>query len=182
MISRYVVRFERNILPAIPPIVVLIALGVYGIVSWAQSTERWRGWRSVAMVTGVVLVLSIPALAKTLDDARRYSGDHRAEAQAWINGNAQPGSRVVVDAYSPWVDPGRLDVVGVGFVLTSEAIDDSQSDYIILTRGGSGRFLAEPARYPDQVKRFDQFLSDHCEVAVFTGYEDITIYARECQQ
>jgi 4-amino-4-deoxy-L-arabinose transferase-like glycosyltransferase len=182
LISRYVVRFERNMLPAIAPLVILVALGMYGIVSWLRSTERWRGRRSVIAAAGVLLILSIPALLQMVDDARRYSGDHRAQAQAWIDENVQPGSRVIVDAYSPWVDPGKFDVVGVGFVLTSEALEDSESDYIVLTRGGSGRFLAEPERYEDQVGRFDRFLDGHCEVAAFTGYEDITIYARECRK
>ncbi len=182
LVSRYVVRFERNMLPAIPPLIVLIALGVYGVVTWLQSTGRWRGWRSVVVVVGLLCVLAIPAVARTLDDARRYSGDHRADAQAWIDENVEDGSRVIVDAYSPWVDSGRFDVVGVGLVLTSEALNDSESDYIILTGGGSGRFLAEPERYAEQVDRFDLFRGTHCEVAAFTGYEDITIYARECRE
>jgi hypothetical protein len=81
--------------------------------------------------------------------------DQKAQSYAWVQANVPTGATVVVDPYSPFVDPSKWHVVvlraqtagGVSYpawyVLQNPvALRAAHPDVVITTTAGSGRYLA----------------------------------------
>ncbi len=179
MLFRFTVRFDRNLLPIVAPLLILTALGT---MNSYDILRRRSGRAAVAAVimAAVLAVMAIPGLWQLAQDTEKYSGDHRAEARSWFAANASFGSTVVVDAYSPWTDPSRFDVISDGLVLRNDRVFDVAPDMVILTQRGSGRFTADPERYPEQVERYKRLLDEYCVVQRFGGHEAVEFLSRDC--
>jgi hypothetical protein len=182
-VSRYTVRFTRTLLPAIPPLLVLVALGAFG--AWILTTRLigdrplLRAAAAAGLAVAVVLTAWAP-LQLTITKGRNLHVDSRQEAREWIDENVEDDARIVLEAYTPWVDPARFDVHPVSFALRSEEPSDPSMQYLVLTRVGSGRFLRAPDAYPAENQRYEAWLQDWCEVATFGGLEPVTVYSRAC--
>lgn len=182
-ITFFVVRFDRHVLLALPAIAVTIGLGVAGLVvvlrerlvSWAKVDARvW-----LAVVGAVMMLGLLIPVAGTASDGARYSSDERAGAREWIHQSLPADSTVLVDAYSPFVDPERFEITAVSFAATAGG-DSGQYAYVVIAEQGSGRFLADPSAYPDQAAGFEERLGDFCEVAYFPGPPWIRVLAQDC--
>jgi 4-amino-4-deoxy-L-arabinose transferase-like glycosyltransferase len=169
LLLRYVVRFDRNLLPAIPPLTIAVALGLWG--AWVLLQERSK--RPVALV-GLSLVVGIALIAPAaslIQDTQRYSGDHRAEARDWINESIPAGSTIARDWYSPYLDVHKYDIVEQDLLLRDNTILSARPDIVILAESGSGRFIRDPERYPEQIREYARIRSEYCIVAEFGGHE-----------
>jgi 4-amino-4-deoxy-L-arabinose transferase-like glycosyltransferase len=180
--ARYTVRFTRILLPAIPPLLVLVALGAFGV--WVQLT-RFAVTRSVRWFAGAGLAAALTLTAwaplqLTIADGRESEIDHRQAAREWIDENLEVGAVVGVEAYAPWVDPVRFDVRPMKFVLQSDIPADPSVTYLVFTRAGSGRFLLDADRYAVETQQYKSLFEDWCELASFAGPEPITVLARSC--
>ena len=182
-VAAFVVRFDRHLLPALPAIALTIGLGLSGLIAlarpwFAAHSVRWTWLR--AAVIGVVLVvgLAIP-IGRTINDAQRYSTDERAAAREWIDASIPIGSTILVDAYSPFVDPDRFEATGVSFSATAGG-EASHYEYVTVAEQGSGRFLADPSAYPRQVASYAERFDSFCEIASFPGPPWIKVLSRDC--
>jgi hypothetical protein len=176
LLLAFFVRFERNLLPAIAPLLLAAALGVWGL--WQVLADRNLSRNAAAVVTAVVVIAAtaIP-LIQLVDDMDRYSGDHRAEARTWINSNIPSGATIVRDVYSPYLDDDRYRLVGKGLLLGDEEVFDTGIDYIVFTDRGSGRFVDDPDRYPIEMERYERLRRDFCVVRAFGGFEPSVVFA-----
>jgi hypothetical protein len=111
--------------------------------------------------------------------AELHTVDSRETARVWIEDNLPPGSRIAVESYSPFVDPNRFAVQGIGqmFDHPPDWYQDQGLEYLVFSQGMFGRFLQEPGKYPDQVAAYDQLFETFELVRTFTdgGYE-VRIY------
>jgi hypothetical protein len=152
LLSSVVVRFERNLLPLVPALAVLVVVG--GLAIWDRARVRW----GTPATTGLSVVL-VAALGWTLygtaGELHNSLSDQKAQAFAWIQANVPAGDTVVLDPFSPYVDPSRWHVVvlpqrtvgGVTYpqwyVLENPpALHAAHPDVVVETNAGSGRYLA----------------------------------------
>jgi 4-amino-4-deoxy-L-arabinose transferase-like glycosyltransferase len=155
-LAGWAIRFQTYLLPILPFVAVL---GGHGVVQVWRLASRDRA-RSVAWV--VLLTLG---LGYQLIGAARYSQlltaeDARTTALRWIEANVPPGSRLVREGYTPHVPADRYRVTELW-----RAIDQDPSwyraeyvDYVVLGNLMYGRFYADPARYAEQVAKYDRLL------------------------
>jgi 4-amino-4-deoxy-L-arabinose transferase-like glycosyltransferase len=152
VLSSVTVRFERNLLPLVPALALLVVLG--GLAIWDGA--RTRGGRPA--LTGLVAV-GVLALAWTLygtaGELHNSLSDQKAQSYAWVQANVPHGATVVVDPYSPFVDPAKWHVVvlraatvdGIAYpawyvLQNPRALRAADPDVVITTSAGSGRYLA----------------------------------------
>jgi hypothetical protein len=170
-ISHYTVHFERNLLPLEGPLLVLAAVGFWQAVDWLRDLgprlriDLWTRWVGAV---GCTIVVLIPFL-HSATDAARLTHDERRSAQVWIAKHVPPGDSVVLEAWSPWVDPTKYRVVGENVVgdLPIPWFAQRKIDYIVVTERQFGQLLSDPHYAAEYKTLFASFPT----VAVFnTGH------------
>jgi len=184
VIAMFVLRFERHVLPALPAVAVAVGLGL------SVLTSQLRGWtadRSVlfgrlvtAAITAILVAFAFGPMATTISDGDRFSSDERADVRAFVDALPR-GSRVLVDAYSPFVGPETFAVTSTGFVAT-DGRDPAGYDYVTVAEQGSGRFLQNPDTGLLRDTDFGGRFADFCEIAFFPGPPWQRVLAKDCAQ
>jgi 4-amino-4-deoxy-L-arabinose transferase-like glycosyltransferase len=101
MVSRFVVRFERNMVPLLPFLAVgggwLIDIGARALTKRFERSHMWSG---VVTALGVALLLCLPLAASIMFDRALSQIDHREIAGKWLEQNIEPGSKIAIEHYS----------------------------------------------------------------------------------
>ena len=180
IVSQMVTRNARTIMLIVPFLGLLTAIVVVELCEWLERTGRVkRSAVVVALLAFVFLMLAIPARETIAADLRLSRSDGRETARQWIAANVPPGSRIALEAYSPYVD--RQKFVAQGFYGLPEHLPEWYAaqgfEYLVLSEGAYGRYFADPTRYPDQVKQYDQFFARYPLTARFDDNDwEIRIY------
>ncbi|MGD8474194.1 MAG: glycosyltransferase family 39 protein [Anaerolineae bacterium] len=114
MAARFVVRFERNMVPLLP----FLAIGGGWLItviadSAAQRFERPRQLSTIVTVLLVFLVLALPLIAAISFDLGLTRIDHRELAGQWVEENIESGSKIAIEHYSIPFDHDRYEVTDV---------------------------------------------------------------------
>lgn len=172
-ISRFAVRNDRTLLPALPFIVILAALLLDRLIVRA-GTVPFRGkshvWRWLALAaTGVILMWPLSSTA--VSNARLSNVDGRELARVWINNQIGRGSRIAAESYSPFLDSAQFDVKYVGRVIDERPdwYRINGFEYLVFSQGMYGRFFREPDRYQLEVSLYDTFFRVFPEIARFNA-------------
>jgi 4-amino-4-deoxy-L-arabinose transferase-like glycosyltransferase len=159
-ISSFKVHFPRNLLPGVPLLAVLGGLGV----QWVGTELSRRIPARALFIVGAVVALAFTAQravrARDWVNARQIDG--RAEARAWLEAHVAPSSRILVEAYSPWVDPARFTVLRTLFLARRSGPGAEGVDVALITPFGSGRFQAQPSQYRTEVARLEELRRKSC--------------------
>jgi hypothetical protein len=152
VLSSVTVRFERNLLPLIPALAFLVVVGALEV--WNRAVTRW-GRPARAGLTAVTVVGLAWTLYGTAGELHNSLSDQKAQSYAWVQANVPAGATVVVDPFSPYLDPAKWHVVVLSattaggvtypawFVLQNpDALRAAHPDVVITTSAGSGRYLA----------------------------------------
>jgi 4-amino-4-deoxy-L-arabinose transferase-like glycosyltransferase len=188
MISRFVVRFERNLVPLLP----FLALGggwlLDGLSSWlAYRLKRTKALSHGLAAIGVVFILALPVSASiSLDRAISYT-DLREIAGRWVEDNIESGSRIAIEHYSLPFNHTEYWVQDV-MRITDHDLDWYQQekfDILIISDGVWEVLRRDPKRYADKLTMY-QHLVDNCtllaefvpdppRIAV-AGYPTVAVY------
>jgi 4-amino-4-deoxy-L-arabinose transferase-like glycosyltransferase len=101
MVSRFIVRFERNMVPLLP----FLALGAGWLLDrlagWLarRFTRDWLFSHGVAAL-GATLILVLPAAASISFDWAISQTDLRQVAGRWIEDNVKAGSKIAIEHYA----------------------------------------------------------------------------------
>ena len=143
LVTQYV-RFDRNLLPLIPAMVLLVAAGVDSIYQiLARALPGAWGVKSVIFLALALALFARPALL-SLDEINRYHQDPRAEARVWVNEQLPRTSAraIVVDPYAPYVaEDGRAVTGSTKLILEMDRAALAQFSYLVLSRRDPGVFF-----------------------------------------
>ncbi len=175
-INQFIVRNDRTILPLLPFLHLLTALFVYDLC--AQVLELQDLSRR-ALIAGLVVFSALmvfqPAQMSVSQDLRLAQTDARDIAQVWVETNLPEGTRLVQEAYTPYLDTRRFMVQGVAAIIdhTPDWYVQNGFEYLIFSEAMYGRFYAEPDRYAQWVAMYNAFFARFPEVKRFNdnGYE-----------
>jgi 4-amino-4-deoxy-L-arabinose transferase-like glycosyltransferase len=176
-ISRFTVRNDRTLLPALAFLFLLAALAIYQLHGrLILSTSRAIRYTSTAALTALVLVIVVLMSSLSVQDALRLNTvDSRETARTWIVENLPPGTKVALESYAPFVDPERYSVQGFTWLIshTPEWYVEQGFEYLVFAEGMFGRFYAEPDRYATEIAQYEAFFERFELVRLFTdgGYE-----------
>jgi 4-amino-4-deoxy-L-arabinose transferase-like glycosyltransferase len=180
VISAPVVHFERNLMPVLPALLAVAAV-VASEAARRIATERNVSFPAVVVVIAL-LVAAWPAFF-ALRDSVKATHDPRTEARAWIETNVPPKSRIMVESYSPYVNPGRYRVVVVGSTLLSrQERVGLDLDAAIITSRGSNLQRAGTAMQAHARETRNALEHKACDIVSFNhGVDRIEILRFRCQ-
>jgi 4-amino-4-deoxy-L-arabinose transferase-like glycosyltransferase len=178
-ISSFAVRNDRTAIPITP---FLYMFGVQFLVALWQSRwgdSRWRQVRRVVVAGIIAFMLVRSGVAVYQDTIRLVTVDSRETSRVWIGREIAAGSRFAIESYSPYIDPGRYQLIGVEKLIDHDLgwYRAQQVDYVVASTGMYGRFLDEPAKYRPQLMAYSNIFSSWKLVRLFDdgGYE-VRIY------
>lgn len=175
LISSFVVRNDRTLLPALPFVVILAALLLDHLIVCAAtmpfSVRRHLSRGLLLAATGVVLAWPLSSAA--VSNARLSNVDGRELARVWINSQIRQGSRIAAESYSPFLDPAQFEVKYVSRIIDEEPdwYRINGFEYLVFSQGMYGRFFREPNRYQLEVSSYDSFFKTFTEIARFNANE-----------
>ncbi len=180
-VSAPIVRFERNLTPLLPAL--LVAAAIVGIEAFEWARARFRD-ANVVRVVGALLAIVVVAWPAVfaVRDANGALTDYKAAARSWIDQHVPAQSRVVIDSYSPWVDPRQYKLFAGGEVLRDASrVHSEDPDAVVVTAAGSGRYLQGYDRDQEVVDAFASLKSSACQQAEFNkGPSRIWVFRLEC--
>jgi Dolichyl-phosphate-mannose-protein mannosyltransferase len=161
LISFQEVHFARNLLPVMPALAMLA--GFSAAVAIDQLVRLRRPVSTVLAAGSGALVVAGLVLA-TMTAARvpqQLEERPRFEALRWLDAHIPAGSRVVIESYGPYIEPGQYRVTSVRY-LTRQPRIPSDAAAIVVAELGSGRFLSQPQLYHDEVAQYRLLRSRYC--------------------
>lgn len=190
MISRFVVRFERNLVPLLPYFAVAggwlvceISDGVAGLLG------RWKPlqWSRLATVLSVALLTGLPLVAGILFDIAISRPDLREDAGKWVEGNIPPGTGIAIEHYSVPFNHTEYRVQDVLRISDHDLAWYSQDglNILIVSDGVWELLLRQPEAYAEKVSAYQSLTSGSTLLAEFipdppdlvvAGYPTVAIY------
>ena len=183
LISTYTVRNERTILPLLP---LMAALGGMALARAHAKLSQVHHLTQTVQRLLVLTVLAItlgPSLVETVAADRRLARqDTQTMAREWIVAHIPPGARVAGEAYTAVLHSGEYETVYV-----DSAIDHPRTwyceqgvEYLMMSEVAHGRFFADPARYPTQVRDYERLKAElelvHEARGPFLAYPELSVY------
>ncbi|MGD9046660.1 MAG: glycosyltransferase family 39 protein [Anaerolineae bacterium] len=188
VISRFIVRFERNLVPLLP----FLALGGGWLLDagsdWLRQRLKWSqlGGNMLAILATALLVV-LPLIASVSFDRALSQTDHRESAGQWVEAHIQPGSRIAIEHYSVPFDYDRYhveDVIRMG----DHDLDwyrQEGFEVLIVSDGIWEVLRQQPEFYADEVAAYDALSTNGTLLAEFVpqpagivvaGYPTVGIY------
>jgi len=183
VISSATARNARTFLPLIPFLALSAACLLWSVIDLAWSARKANRLGVVTFVGAVAIVLGTITwpVARSVQDAQGLATiDSRETARAWIEANLPQGSRIALEAYSPYADPNRFQVQGV-VRLSDQNLEwylSEDVDYLVFSQGMFARFFAEPDLYAAEIARYEALFTTFTPVKIFAdGDYEIRIYS-----
>lgn len=167
VISTQAVRNERTALLLLPSCAVLAAFGLALLFDRnggeAAPGTAWSRWRTPLVVAGVaVLVLQALHLRQAFDTREStYEASRR-----WIEQHVPAGAPVLIEMYSPWVDPEVHEVTAVTTLAGAEV---PPGGFVVASEAMYERYLDEPNRFPAHAGAYQALFDELNTVAVIEG-------------
>ncbi|HEU5421970.1 MAG TPA: glycosyltransferase family 39 protein [Nitrolancea sp.] len=147
--SRYVVRFDRQLIPILP----FLAIIGGRWLGWLPPL-RWRpAWAVRAGVAALLLAaFAVPLVQAARLDAETAKPDLRYAARDWIRANLPAGVVIAREWYTPPVDElGDKDIYLRAVYEQSLAWYRQRGvQYLVVSEFMYGRYLTEPEQYPQE--------------------------------
>jgi 4-amino-4-deoxy-L-arabinose transferase-like glycosyltransferase len=162
-ISSFVVRNDRTFLPLTPFLFLLAASFMVHLLSKATGSQpRILKQVSISVLACLFITSIIMLTSKTIMDTIRLTTvDSRVTARIWIKKKLPPGVHIAIEPYSPFVEPTRFFVLGVGMMIDHEPewYIENGFDYLVFSQGLYGRFYREPDKYGKEVALYNNFFN-----------------------
>jgi hypothetical protein len=175
-VNLYQVHFDATILPAIPFLFAAAALFLVEVYNFLIHQFSQQSAASPMALGALVIVLALPMLSMTVaNDTRLLLPDGRDTAREWIDANLPVGSRIALEAYSPYVNRQHFMVEGFEGLIDHppEWYAQNGFEYLVFSYGTYGRYYESASRYPEYIRQYEAFFARFPEAKRFNdgGYE-----------
>ena len=188
MVSRFIVRFERNMVPLLP----FLAIGGGWLIDKGASFLARRLTRSqllsnVLAVSGAALLICLPLVASISLDRALSQTDHRELAGQWVEENITEGSKIAIEHYSIPFDYDQYQVEDI-IRASDHELDWYQQEgfeILIISDGVWEILRREPEIYADKLDTLADITSNSILLTEFVpeppgiavaGYPTVEVY------
>lgn len=188
MVSRFVVRFERNMVPLLP----FLAIGGGWLLDAAarllvRRVRRLRVPYGVFAALGAALLICLPLAAGILFDSSLGQVDHREVAGQWVENNVERGSKIAIEHYSIPFDYDQYEVEDVIRISDHDLAWYQQEgfDVLIVSDGVWEVLRRQQEHYADKLQALANLTSNGVLLAEFapappclvvSGYPTVEVY------
>ncbi len=188
MVSRFVVRFERNMVPLLPFLAVGGGWLLDRLVRWlARRLKRGQAVSHGLALLGAVLILALPLAASLSFDATISKTDLRQVAGEWLVDNVESGSKIAIERYSIPFDHSGYWVQDVVRISDHDLnwYQQENFDILVVSDGVWEVLRRQPEIYAGQLAVYDQIAENCTLLAEFVpeppavavaGYPTVDIY------
>jgi 4-amino-4-deoxy-L-arabinose transferase-like glycosyltransferase len=169
-ICQFTVHYDTTILPIVPFVLIFAAQFLARACEFLARRLSARRGALTALLAIVVAISSAPSLSAAIAaDARLVQPDGREQAREWIHANLPRGARVALEAYSPYLERDQFLVDGFYGIQdhAPEWYSANGYEYLIFNQGVYARYFADPARYANEVNRYNALFARFNPVARF---------------
>lgn len=186
LVSLFVVRFERNLVPLLP----FLALGGGWLLSIGAARiagSRAPVWSAGLAAAGTILVLALPLGASLTFDRLLSATDHREIAGRWLEENIEAGAQIAVEHYSIPFDHTPYQVTDVVHISDHDVAWYRQAGYdlLVVSDGVWEVLRRQPQFYGDRLQVYDELVAHSTLLAEFVptppgivvaGYPSVAVY------
>ncbi len=188
LVARFVVRFERNMVPLLP----FLALGAGWLldVSADWIANRFRLNRTLShsfAALGAVILLALPLAAAVSFDAAINRSDMREAAGQWLEENVRTGSKIAIEHYSIPFDHASYQVEDVLRITDHDLTWYQQEEYdvLVISDGVWPVLHDQPEHYAEKLEVYAELVNDSELLAEFAsrppgivvaGYPTVAVY------
>jgi hypothetical protein len=188
IVSSFIVRFERNMVPVLP----FLAIGAAWLVDAGSDWVAWRlgraqVWSHTLAAGGTFLLLALPVAADISFDIALSRQDTRELAGQWVEDNVARGSKVAIEHYAIPFDYDAYIVEDVIRITEhDQAWYQAQEFDILIVSDGVWELLRRlPSVYGERLAALDQLASQntlikefvpHAPGIVTAGYPSVGVY------
>lgn len=188
VVSRFTVRFERNMVP----LLAFLAIGggwlVDTIARWATDRFRLKEAQSTTLAVAATFVLiALPLAAGLAFDKLLSQTDHRELAGLWVESNIEQGSKIAIEHYAIPFDYDRYQVEDVIRISDHELAwyQEQGFDILIISDGVWELLRQTPEYYDDKLAVVDELFATGSLLAEFVpqppgiavaGYPSVSVY------
>ncbi len=189
MIARFVVRFERNLVPVVPFFALAGGWLVDRGADWLASRFGSRGARlsNAAVALGATLLLALPVVASISLDSALSRTDHREIAGRWVEDNIEKGTKIAIEHYSIPFDYDQYQVEDVIRITDRDTGRYQQQGFevLIISDGIWEVLRRQPEFYAEKIAAYDELVANSTLLAEFvpqpprivvSGYPTVEIY------
>ena len=188
MVSRFTVRFERNMVPLLPFLAVGGGWLLDAGADWLARRFRRDGRVAYGLAAlGAIVMLALPLAASISFDALLSQTDRREMAGQWVEENIPEGSKIAIEHYSIPFDYDKYDVQDV-IRISDHTLDWYQQegfDALIISDGVWAVLRRQPEAYADKLAVYDELAAESRLLAEFVsqppalvvaGYPTVAVY------
>jgi hypothetical protein len=188
MVSGFVVRFERNMVPILPFLALGGAYALDAGANWlAARLSRCTVPSNALACLGACALLAAPLAAGIAFDRSVSRIDHREEAGRWLEANVEPGSKIAIEHYSIPFDHSVYQVKDV-LRISDHSLAwyrEEKYDVLVISDGVWELLLRQPEVYAQKVERYRSLVNASELLAEFeprrpglavAGYPTVAIY------
>jgi 4-amino-4-deoxy-L-arabinose transferase-like glycosyltransferase len=188
LVSRFVVRFERNMIVLLP----FLALGGGWLLDRAADrlTRHFRRGPLVShglAAVGTTLLLILPLIAGVSFGAAILQTDLREVAGRWVEEHVEHGSKIAIEHYSIPFDHSKYWVKDVVRISNHDMAWYQQEgfDVLIISDGVWDILRHQPQAYAEKVAIYDELVTESTSLAEFVphppdiivaGYPTVAVY------
>jgi 4-amino-4-deoxy-L-arabinose transferase-like glycosyltransferase len=189
IVSRFVVRFERNLVPLLP----FLALGGAWLLDalTAQLARRFRAASSKQQgfiaCCSLLATCCLPLAASILFDANLSQTDPREIAGEWLMDNVEWGNKIAIEHYSIPFDHTEYWVEDVMRISDHDLnwYEQQEFDILVISDGVWPVLREQPGAYAEKLRVYDELTSNCTLLAEFmpdppglvvAGYPTVAVY------
>ncbi len=164
------VRNARTLMPILPFLFLLAADLVVRVADMAARAKPVLASRGA--LAGLCVLLALLPVMQTLRAANAELAERPSDvARQWIDDNLPSGSRVLIEGYSPYVDPRRFTVFGVRTMggEQASAFIEGGVDYLVFSSAMYGRYVNQPEQFPLEAGQYARLFETLVPVRDFKG-------------
>jgi hypothetical protein len=188
-ISASALHWSRWLIPILPIFSIFVAFSLTSLIAFgAKHLDLTPKVERYFLVLGMGLILILPVYGVVLHSIRQVRPSTRLIAREWIIQNLPPGSKIAQEMYTAPLAGTDFEIFDTGSVSTAGyTFEDAYQlgyHHVVVSSSIYNRYLAEPNRYPDEVKFYQTLfqkgkLIRKFEPAYLQGGPVIMIYKLE---
>ncbi|HET9015065.1 MAG TPA: glycosyltransferase family 39 protein [Thermomicrobiaceae bacterium] len=154
--SRYVVRFDRQLIPIMPFLALIGARWLDRVPVPRLATTARVGLGALALVA-----FTVPAIAVARWDIEIGKTDTRYPTLAWVEAHLPKGAVVAREWYTPPLTANGYHGIYIRSAYEQPVswFDANHVQYLIVSSYMYGRYLVAPEKYPDQAAFYQKLLA-----------------------